>query len=140
MKIKTTILLVGAGILGGYLLAPTNPSKDPLPPVSTKIGIARTVIAQPQPIAAPETVTAPDNNDEAASFARWQNRFTFLITECGSREAATTLLLSELDQRYAGWVEAQLATLAHASPIERLDSIVDIEELISEGAAANLDH
>jgi len=140
MKYKTVIFLVGAGFILGYMLVPTIPSEDSIPVVITKRGSAQTMMTHPVPVAAPDTGTAPDNNDEAASFAQWQTRFDSLITESGSREAATILLLSELDRRYAGWVEAQLAPLTNASPIERLDPIVDMEELISEGAAAILDH
>ena len=96
MKTKTTFLLVSAGVLAGYLLAPTTPCQDSIPAVVAKQGSAATMMAHPVPVAAPDIGTAPANNDEAASFARWQAlpvslpRFSYLCSSCASKSPFPT--------------------------------------------------
>ena len=140
MKTKTSIVLAGAGFLSGYFFSPSAPPQGPARAVKDKETSPLSMRARPQPAAPPDSGKVTENREEEASFAQWEGRFAALIAECGTREAAAARLLSELDLRYARWVDERLSSLESASYVDRLDAIADMEESIREGAAAVLDH
>jgi hypothetical protein len=141
MKTKNTIILTAAaGFISGWLCSPAAPAQNPARTVKGRESNPMTIRARPSWTAASHPEESAVSREEAASFAQWEARFAALLTECGSREAASGLLLSELDQRYDRWVEGQLADLGDRPYVERLDAIADMEASIREGAAAILNH
>jgi hypothetical protein len=139
MKKNTLFIAAGLTLIAAALLfpCPDGPSGASAPTASKPTKLAHRLSTRPD--ARPSRSERPDDGDETANLAAWQNRFDALLAEKGNREDAILQLLLEIDALYHAWVSDQLLPVVDRAPSERYDELADIEHSVSEGTAAILD-